>query len=76
MLHMHIFLKMSNFQLVRQRQHVDAVGCGTFFGGLICMFFADILRAPSGCNQIGSGCIACTGISPDTGLLDRDIVKP
>ena len=73
---MHKFLKISCFQLVRQRQHVDAVGCRKFFGGLICMFVVDILEVRIGCNQIGSGCTARTCISPATGLLDRDVVKP
>ena len=53
---------------VQQRQHVDAVGCGTFFSGLISMFVFDILQIPSGCNQIYSGCIARTFIQLATGL--------
>lgn len=73
---MHKIFKMSYFQLVRQRQHVDAVRCRTFFGGPICMFVVDILEVPSGCNQIGGGCTARTCIPRATGLLDRDVVKP
>jgi hypothetical protein len=50
--------------LVLQRQHVDTVGCGTFFfnSWLIGMFVFDILQIPGGCIQICSGCTApnCT----------------
>jgi hypothetical protein len=58
---MHKFLKMNFFQLARQRQHVDAVGCRTFFGGLICMFVVDILQVPSGCNRLVVGAVHALG---------------
>jgi len=41
---------------VQQRQHVDAVGCRTFFSGIISMSVLDILGIPSGENHICSGC--------------------
>jgi hypothetical protein len=38
---------------VQQRQHVDAVWCGTCFGGLVSTFMVIyILRIPSGCIRI------------------------
>ena len=37
---------------VQQRQHVDAVGCLTYYGGLIDIFVFDILQIPSGFKEI------------------------
>jgi hypothetical protein len=45
---------------VERRKHVDAVGCRTFYDGLIDMFVFDILLIPSGGIQICSGVIAPT----------------
>jgi hypothetical protein len=46
---------------VQQRQHVDVIGCGMIFSGLIGMFVFHIL-------QISSGCIALPCILLATGL--------
>jgi hypothetical protein len=53
---------------VQQRQHVDAVGCGTFSSGLISKFVFDILQIPNGCIQIYNGCIARSFIQLAAGL--------
>jgi len=43
---------------VQHRQHGEAVGCATFFSGLISRYVFDILQIPSWCSQICSGWIA------------------
>ena len=43
-----------------QTEHVDAVGCDTFYSELISMFVFGILQIPSRCIRICSGCIAPT----------------
>jgi len=43
---------------VQQRQHADVVGRGMFFIGPIRTFVFNILRTPSRCIRICSGCIA------------------
>jgi hypothetical protein len=46
---------------VQQKQHVDAVGCGTiFFSRLVSVFASDILQIHSGDIQISSGLSAPT----------------
>jgi hypothetical protein len=46
--------------VVEHRTHVEAVGCRTFYDGLIDMFVFDILLIPSGGIQIYSGIIVPT----------------
>ena len=47
---------------------MEAVGCRTFYDGLIDMFVFDILLIPSGGNQICSGFVVPTCTPLATGL--------
>ena len=54
--------------MVEHRKRVEAVGCRTFYDGLIDMFVFGILLIPSGGIQICSGVIAPTCTPLATGL--------
>ena len=59
------FWKWVFFQPWRfNRGNVDAVGCHTFFRGLISMFVFGIMEIHSGCIQDHRGCIAPTSTPP------------